>query len=144
MGPLYVPPQSLRSQLTIALDSGMPLHIYKTRLYHVPGGSVGHKYVDLLIIETFHLAAGKYPFERLMVFSAILQHNRMVRKGKDIRRVLERHLTMWTNDEFDYLVEEAVKCDKSITAQTPRVDDNHLVTVFMRLILQGKVRAAMQ
>ena len=68
----------------------------------------------------------------------------MVRNGKDIRRMLERHLTMWTNDEFDYLVEEAVKCDKSVRAQTPRVDDNHLVTVFTRLMLQGKVRAAMQ
>ena len=93
----------------------------------------------LLTIETSHLAAGNYPSERLMVFSAvILQRNCMVRKGKDIRRVLGRCLTMWTNDEFDYLAEEAVKCDKSIRAQTPspRADDNHLVTVFTRLMLQ--------
>ena len=80
-----------------------------------------------------HLAAGNYRSERLIVFlDVILQHNRMVRKGKDIRRVLERCLTMWTNDEFDYLVEEVVKCNKSIRAQTPRVDDNHLVTFFLR------------
>ena len=80
-----------------------------------------------------------------MVFSAvILQYNCMVRKGKDIRRVLERHLTMWTNDEFDYLVEEAVKCDKSIRPQTPTADDNHLVTVFTRLMLQGKFKAVVR
>ena len=115
------------------------------RLYHVPGGSVGRKYVDLLTTEMSHLAVGNYPSERLIVFSAVtLQRNRMVRKGKDIRRVLERCLTMWTNDEFDYLVEEAVKCDKSTRAQTPRADDNHLVTVFTRLMLQGKVRAAVR
>ena len=78
-----------------------------------------------------HLAAGNYPSERLMVFLAvILQRNHMVQKGKDIRRVLERRLTMWTNEEFDYLVEETVKCDKSIRAQTPRVDDNHLLLFF--------------
>ena len=58
--------------------------------------------------------------------------------------MLERCLTVWTNDEFDYLVKEAVKCDKSIRAQTPRVDDNHLVTVSSRLMLQRKVRAAVQ
>ena len=37
---------------------------------------------------------------------------------------------MWTNNEFDYLVEEAVKCDNSIRAQTPRAEDNHLVTSY--------------
>ena len=115
----------------------------KGRLCHVPGGSVGRKYVDLLTIETSQLAAGNYPSERPMVFSAIIfQHNCMIRKGKDIKKVLERHLTMWTNDEFNYLAEKAVKCDKSIRAQTPRADDNHLITVFTKLMLQGKVRAA--
>ena len=68
----------------------------------------------------------------------------MVRNGKDIRRVLERLLTMWTNNEFDYLVEEAVKCEKSIRAQTPRFDENNLVTVLTRLELQEKVRAAVR
>ena len=37
-----------------------------------------------------------------------------------------------------------MKCDKSIRTQTPRVDDSHLVTAFTRLMLQGKVRAAMR
>ena len=35
----------------------------KGRLYHVPGGSIGHKYVDLLTVETSHLAVGNYPSE---------------------------------------------------------------------------------
>lgn len=44
-----------------------------------------------------------------MVFSAVLlQRNRMVKKGFDIRRVVERRLKMWSDDEFDPLVEEAV------------------------------------
>lgn len=85
---------------------------HKGRLYHVPGGSIGCIYVDLLTIEMSHLAVGNYSSERLMTFSAvILQHSRLVRKGCDIRRVLERRMTMWINDEFDHLIEEAVKCD---------------------------------
>lgn len=57
----------------------------KGRLYHVPGGSIGRRYVDLLSEEVAHLASGNYPSERLMVFSTvILQRTRMVRKGTDI------------------------------------------------------------
>lgn len=67
----------------------------KGRLYHVPGGSIGRKYVDLLSTEISHLAAGNYLSERLMVFSVvILQCNRMLRKGSDVRRVVERQLKM--------------------------------------------------
>ena len=51
-------------------------------------------------------------------------------------------MTMWINDEFDHLIEEAVKCDKSLWTQHPRIDNDHLVSVFSRLMIQGKVRAA--
>uniref|UniRef100_A0A1X7ULL5 Uncharacterized protein n=2 Tax=Amphimedon queenslandica TaxID=400682 RepID=A0A1X7ULL5_AMPQE len=44
------------------------------RLYHVPGGSIGRRYVDLLSEE---VAAGNYSSERLMAFSdVILQRTR--------------------------------------------------------------------
>ena len=49
----------------------------------------------------------------------------------------------WTND-FDTLVEEAVSCDRTHRNQTPRNDSDHFVTVFARLMLQGKTRAAMR
>ena len=49
-----------------------------------------------------------------MVFLAvILQHHRMVRKGADIRRVINDRLSKWSN-EFDMLVEEAVWCDSTL------------------------------
>jgi hypothetical protein len=63
----------------------------KGKLYHVHGGPVGRKYVDQLSIKVSHLAVGNFSSERLMVFSGtVLQRNRMVRKGSDIRRVVER------------------------------------------------------
>ena len=117
----------------------------KGKLYHVPGGSVGRKYVEQLSLEVSYLAAGNFPFERLMVFSAVvLQRNRLVRKGSDIRRVLERRLMMWSNNEFDLLLEEAVKCDRTIRVNVQRVTEDHFVSVFTRLMLQGNIRAAVR
>ena len=80
----------------------------KGHLYHLPGGPNGRRHVDQLSVEMSHLAAG------IMVFLAvILQHHRMVRKGADIRRVINDRLSKWSN-EFDMLVEEAVWCDSTL------------------------------
>ena len=106
---------------------------------------MGCKYVDQLSVEMSHLAAGNFPSDRLMVFSAvILQRNRMVRKGSDIRRVMEKCLEMWSNDKFDALVEEAFKCDKTLKTRAHKVNNDHFVSVFTRLMLQGKTRAAVR
>ena len=117
----------------------------KGRLYHVPGGSIGRKYVDLLSTEISYLAAGNYSSERLMVFSAvILQRNRMVRKGADIREVMEKRKEKWTNEEYDILVDEAVICDKAFKTQPRKKDGDHFIKIFTRLVLQGKTRAAVR
>ena len=117
----------------------------KGKLYHVPGGSVGRKYVELLSLEVSHLAAGNFPSERLMVFSTVvLQRDRLVRKGLDIRRVLERRLVLWSNEEFDLLVDEAVRCDRTIRVNIHKVTEDHFVSVFTRLMLHGKTRAAVR
>ena len=55
-------------------------------LYVLPGGPVGRRYVDLLTEEVQHLAVGNFPSERVLVFSSVmLQRDRMVHKGADIR-----------------------------------------------------------
>ena len=106
----------------------------KGRLYHIPGGSIGRRYVDLLSTEISHLAAGNFPSERVMVFSAVvLQRNRMVNKGADIREVMEKRMERWTNDEFDVLVDEAVACNKAIKIQAYKEDSDHFITVFTHL-----------
>ena len=73
-----------------------------------------------------HLAAGNYASERLIVFSSvILQRDRMVIKGSDIRRTIERRLKLWSDEEYDQLVDEAIGCDK---------------TIRRRHVLQGKAK----
>ena len=59
------------------------------KVYALPGGAIGRKYVDLLSEEVLHLSQGNYSSDRPIVFSALmLQRDRMVKKVDDIRRVL--------------------------------------------------------
>ena len=68
-----------------------------------------------------------------------------MRKGLDIRRVLERRLVLWSNEEFDLLVDEAVRCgDRTIRVNIRKVNEDHFVSVFTRLMLHGKTRAAVR
>ena len=114
--------------------------------YNLPGGAVGHQYVDLLSEEVSHLSTGNYSSDRLIVFSTtILQRDRMIKKTVDIRRVLERRVRMWKNEEFDLLLQEAVRCDKPLrNSRKGDIDKEHIVKVFTRLMLSGKVRAAVR
>ena len=114
--------------------------------YHLPGGSVGRKYVDQLTHELSHFSAGNYPSERFIIFSSVvLQRDRSVVKGADIRRVIERRLIMWDKGDFDLLVQEAERCDRSLRPRTKfNHDKTHTATVFTRLMLQGKVKAAVR
>ena len=67
------------------------------KLYNIPGGSIGRKYIDCLTQEGLYLSAGNYPSDHIIVFSSIiLQRDCMVRKGQDVRRVLARLLSMWS------------------------------------------------
>ena len=59
----------------------------------------------------------------------------MIRKTVDIRRALERRMIMWKNEEFDLLLQEAVRCDKPLrNSSKGEVDKEHIVKVFTRLI----------
>jgi hypothetical protein len=118
----------------------------KGLLYTIPGGAIGRKFTDTLSEEVLHLAAGNYPSDRLIVFSSvILQRDKMVKKGCDIRRVIEKRLMLWSEDKFDQLIDNAVRCDKSFHHPPARRDDkDHIVSVFTRLMLQGRVKAAVR
>ena len=61
-------------------------------------------YVDILVDDVNHLAAGNYPSECVLVCgSVILQHDKLVKKGTDNKFccVLERQIALWLEDKFD-------------------------------------------
>ena len=114
--------------------------------YDVPGGPIGRRYVDLLNSEVAQLGAGNYSAERLIVFSSLmLQRDRGVKKMADVRRLLERRMGLWESGEYDLLFQEALRCDKLWKTTHRNDNDNeHIVKVFTRLMLRGKVRAAVR
>ena len=72
------------------------------KLYSLPGGAMGRKYVDHLSKEVSYFSSGTCSSERLLVFSSvILQRHCTIRKGADIRRVIERRLNMWDGERYD-------------------------------------------
>ena len=82
----------------------------------------------------------------MIVFSALmLQRDRMVKRSADIRRVLERRMSMWRREEFELLMQEAIRCDKALRCSHKcEHDSRHVVRVFTRLMLKGNVRAAVR
>ena len=89
------------------------------------------------------MSCGNYPTDRLVVFSAfMLQRDKMIKKTNDIRRVLERRLKLWKEQQFDVLMQEVVRCDKALKALD--CDKDHITNVFTRLMLVGKVKAAIR
>ena len=54
-------------------------------------------------------------------------------------------MKMWRNEDFDLLLQEAIRCDKQLknTTWSDR-DEKHVVKVFTRLTMEGKVRAAVR
>ena len=112
----------------------------------MPGGPVGRRYVDLLTEEVQNLAVGNFPSERVLIFSSVmLQRDRMVRKGADIRRLLDWHIGQWRDGHFDLLVQEADRCDGGLKhSRRVNLTGDDVVRIFSRLMLQGKVKAAVR
>ena len=117
--------------------------------YFLPTGVVGRRYVTTLTAEIELLSQGIHASERLIVFSSvILQRDRMVKRAKEVRRTIDRRLSMWSDEKFDALVQEAVRCDHPFQLVRKRKSNNqssdHVTRVFTRLMLLGKVKAAMR
>ena len=113
--------------------------------YSLPGGSVGKTYVDVLTDEVLHMATGNFPSERLIVFSSlVLQRDRSVKKGNDIRRLLERRLSLWKEEKFNILLQEYVRCNNALKYKRKSYDSAEVDKIFSKLMLQGKVSAAVR
>ena len=109
----------------------------------LPGGAVGREFVDLLTSEVQLLIDSSAVSDRLMMlFPVMLQRNHMVRVGSDVRRLLKRRIEMWKTNSFKALLCEAEWCAAQCHSRQPRLSDDHVVRVFIRLILRGMVYEA--
>ena len=73
----------------------------------------------------------------------MLQWDRMIHKGADIRRLLDQQITQWHEGLFDLLIQEADRCDRALKHFCgAKLTEDGNVQIFSDLMLQGKVRAA--
>ena len=82
------------------------------KLYLIPGGSIGRKYIDLLTKEVCRLNQSERS-ERLLVFSRlILQRDPMIKTTRDVKALIGRRLEDWENSKFNILLKEAKRCSQ--------------------------------
>uniref|UniRef100_A0A1X7UF79 Tesmin/TSO1-like CXC domain-containing protein n=1 Tax=Amphimedon queenslandica TaxID=400682 RepID=A0A1X7UF79_AMPQE len=115
--------------------------------YSLPRGPIGRRYVSLLTDEIKFLAQKQHSSERLILFTSVmLQRDKMVKKAGDIKRIIDKRLFMWLREDFDVLVQGAIRCDRhfQLSTKNKHLSPDHITKVFTRLIFQGKVRAAMR
>ena len=114
------------------------------RLYTLPNGNIGRKYVDLLTNELKLLSTtADSTSERVLVMSRVLlQRDPMVKASKDIRTLIGRRIEDWKENKFDKLLAEAVRCGKKKQINQDILDDKHVSKVFASLMMKGKVRSA--
>ena len=114
--------------------------------YSLPRGSIGREFIDLLAEEINCLSRQSTPSERVIVFVAVLmQKDKMVKKGAEIRRLLARRVREWRQERFPELIQEYQRCAKQLSkshvANSERSKD-HVLRVFSNLMLRGDIRSA--
>ena len=83
------------------------------RRYDLPDGAVGRRFVDLLVREVGLVADLKEQSERLIVFQAVVLQKEPLTKSADVQRLLDRRMDRWEGDEFEILMSEAIRGNKS-------------------------------
>ena len=124
------------------------VHLPVLSQYDLPSGRVGREFVVALSDEVLGLSRRREQSERLIVFMAVLlQRDNFVKKNSDIRRLLQRRLSLWKDSHFGELVAECVRCAgyKSKGRKSSKLQgDAHDCKVFTRLVLRGQMRSAVR
>ena len=110
------------------------------RLYTLPIGNIGRKYVDLLTHELKLLSTtADSTSERVLVMSRILlPRDPMIKASKDIRTITGRRIEDLKKNKFDKLLAEAVRCGKKKQINQDNLDDKHVSKEFASLMMKGK------
>ena len=116
------------------------------RLYTLPNGNIGRKYVDLLAHELKLLSTtADSTSETVLAMSRdLIQRDPMIKALKDIRTLIRRRIEDWKENKFDKLLAEAVRCGKKKQINQDNLDDKHVSKVFASLMMKGKPRSAMR
>ena len=115
------------------------------KLYSLPGGAVGRKFVSCFSAEIIALGKGQATSEISICFPPlILQRDENITKMADIRRLISRRLQLWNEGKYNELISEAEICNKKLPNSQIKMTDDKALSIFTRLFLSGKIREAVR
>ncbi|CEM26622.1 unnamed protein product [Vitrella brassicaformis CCMP3155] len=108
-------------------------------------GNLGRAIADAIAEEVEKISKLEAPSQQVFVFiRTLIQRDPDVKKKRDVKRMLWRRLEMWQEGQVEELVCEAERLDQQFPTTQPRLDDASVYRIFNKLMLEGKVRAAVR
>ena len=112
--------------------------------YDVPSGPIGRRFVRLLTKELEGIKSRKWNSEKFLVYQmVILQRSKEVSGAGNIKRRLSKRMDAWEAGKFLMLVQDT---ERTALAQLAKAQGSSTpeqrAKVYARLVLQGKLRAA--
>lgn len=100
----------------------------------------------MLSDELEGILSGKWNSERFLVFQAtVLQKTELSRTSREVRVRLDSRMDVWEQERIEWLVQDTERTSRRIADQGNTCPDPpQMARVYARLMLQGKVRAAVR
>ena len=125
---------------------------WKSNLFKVPSGSMGKKFVAELsrLFEAYTTESGleSIALTAAMTLPALmLQKPHAKSKVQEHTACLKRRMSLWEKGDIDELIKEGRAIQRSLLSSRPPKnvgDDAKVARKFSKLMMEGKVRAALQ
>ncbi len=120
---------------------------WRRNLFKVPTGKIGQEFIEE-VAKTISLYTSGSHFESvaltmaMIMFPLLLQKPSANSKCKDHIEYLKKRLHLWRAGELDKLVRQCSVIQERM--KPPKTDSKHHEKVFCRLMLQGKISAALR
>ena len=120
---------------------------WKKNLFKVPTGKAGQEFIEEVTKVLGFFISGSH-FESvaitmvMIMFPLLLQKPSQKSKSKDHSKRLAERLILWKSGELFTLIRQCSKIQDRL--KDPKANDRHHEKVFTRLMLQGKVSAALR
>ncbi len=115
-------------------------------MYNPPKGGVGHRVISTMVREFTGVRERKWNSKHTLIFAVcVLRKILGVICARDIKRRVERKLTLWIGGNYDALVQDIVgKAMRGVGGGRGTIDKDLVACKFNSMVLDGKLRAAVR
>ena len=113
-------------------------------MYNPPKGGVGHWVISTMAREFTGVRERKWNSERALIFAAcVLRKSPGVIRARDIKRRVERRLTLWIDGSYDALVQDIVgEAMRGVGGGQGTIDEDLVARKFNSMVLDGKLHGS--